>query len=310
MGENRLEALNVLSEPVNLWSAVDMTRRLRMRSFQQLCLPPLFQRLEVEYQLSRMRQRGVVQVMYYLDLEQQDVALEVTKPLRIDHELRMYRSVADPEGWPAETGTERILWHSVSRIDGHRHSSEPAGGGTGNHSTELVRGGGIGRAIHILTKPAAPRGERAVRELPNELESFQLHPWTQRLPSLSSLREVPSGYTPSPFAFEQHYNDIWGNPNTDANQHVNVLEYVMGFENQTSRHLAAAGFDLTKHRICRLRALFRRPCFAGERYLLVTQLYLNCGYTYFLGQCFPLDAAGTPATQPAVAAVIEGTVMQ
>lgn len=301
------DTLSIQSERLNDWALVDMTFRLRLRALRDLCLQPLFHRLETNYRLSEMRRSGITQVMYYLDFEQREVPLAIGTPLYMQHKMSMHLSRADREGWPSDLGRERLLWHLVSRVDGYRHDAEGLGSlGAGEGRSKLVRDVGVGRSIHILTRPTADQANRAVTAVPNELQSLKVHAWPERLPGLTSLSEHPQGYLAAEPIFEQEYSDIWGVSNTDANQHVNVVEYIIGIENQTSRHLAALGLDVARHRLRRLRILFRRPCFAGEWYRLTTRLFFFDDNTYFIAEYRPLVSGGRVSVMPAVIAVAEG----
>lgn len=291
------------SEHVNNWGVVDMSQRLRMRSFLSLCIVPLLDRLEMEFALSRMRDRGISRVIYFADFRQHDLPLVAGGAIRTEHTLRMCHVRDDDGGVTPSNGTavKRLLWHSVNRIHAQVQSQEVSG--------ELPRGPasvgdlqpvGEGHAIHILTRPTAPPGERAVVDVPKELRRLIVHPSSSPLPTLNDLLDQPEGCHAAPRAHEHSQNDLWGLPNTDIKQHVNVLEYIMGIENQITRHLHAAGFDVCVYGIRRLQMLFRKPFFAGDAFSLKTRLYLGFGCHYVTGAFFRLRRRRTWEVRPAV----------
>lgn len=296
------------SECPNDWGLVDMSYRLRMRSFLRLCIAPLFDRLESEFSISNMRERGISRVIYYADFERKDVAVAHGEPLRVDHALRMHEAISDRAGNPVrgENGSKRLLWHSVNQITCKTPPATAIGGGAGTSSHRLAGTlVGEGRAIHVLTRPTAPKGERSVTEVPRELSGLQLHSWDELFPTVDSVCERPGNSEPSGCAFEFLHHDVWGLANTDIKQHVNVLEYIMGVENQVSRHLDQAGLDVGSTGIRRLRILFRRPFFAGEKYLLRSRLFFAEQETRLLVGFHQSDKQGRWSQRPGVCAAVE-----
>lgn len=293
------------SEHVNNWGVVDMSQRLRMRSFLSLCIAPLLDRLEGDFALSRMRDRGISRVIYFADFKQHDLPLVPGGAIKTEHTLKMHRVHEDDDrGNASDRATvKRLFWHSVNRIRAQVQPQEVSGDlPRASASTGSVRSVGESHAIHILTRPTAPPGERAVLDVPEELERLLVHPWPSPLPTVGDLMNSPVGCQAASRAHEHSQNDLWGLPNTDIKQHVNVLEYIMSMENQVTRHLNSAGFDVRVYGIRRLQMLFRKPFFAGDAVSLKTRLYLGSQCHYVTGAFYRLRADRTWETSPAVAA--------
>lgn len=286
------------SEHANEWGLVDMTRRLRARNFLRVCIAPLFDRLEALFSISRMRERGISRVMYYMDFELDDFPLALDHPLIVRHELSMHRAVAGIGRRPPPADSAHLFWRSVNRVLG-----TPAGqGGSAAGGNVQVA---VGRAMHVLTRPTAPRGERTVAQVPGELSSLALTDWPEPLPDVGTIADSPGGNDVAERAERFDFEDVWGLPNTDIKQHVNLFEYLVGAENQVTRHLAHAGADVSRYRLRRLQLLFRRPCFAAQRYRLTTRLRrVDDGY-HVAGGYYLLDDNAVASNLPAVALAAE-----
>lgn len=293
------------SEHVNNWGVVDMSQRLRMRSFLSLCIVPLLERLEMEFALSRMRDRGISRVIYFADFRQHDLPLVAGGAIRTEHTLKMHHVQEEDDGATPSNraAVKRLLWHSVNRIHAQVQPQEVSGElPSGSASTGSLRPVGESHAIHILTRPTAPPGERAVVDVPEELQWLLVHPWCSPLPTANDLIDGPEGCQAASRAYEHSENALWGLPNTDIKQHVNVLEYIMSMENQVTQHLHGAGFDVRVYGIRRLQMLFRKPFFAGDAFSLKTRLYLGSDCHYVTGAFYRLRPGRTWETSPAVVA--------
>jgi hypothetical protein len=157
----------------------------------------------------------------------------------------------------------------------------------------------------VLTKPVAAANERQVTAMPESLRNLKEHAWDQALPSVEGLSQAPAGYQRVDVGTWAQRSDVWGMPNTDINQHVNVQEYIMGGENQFSRVLRGAGLPLETHRISRAQFLFRKPFFPGQEYLIRAQLFRrdNLRQMHFLLEgTTPNPRASTPLFSQTVGA--------
>lgn len=284
---------------------LDMALHLRMRAFIPICMPAMFADVERRFPLSRMRRQGITNILFYVELESTDAAIAFGRSLHTDYELRLFRSCTDERNRPAArgSGTERLLFESHSRVRGRRQSDAGAFS-SGEDDAPLVEAGRA-RVLHILTRPTAPPGERRVERVPEALAGLREHDWDGPLPSPAMLDRPDEGWE---LAGSAEYRDVWGMPNTDVNQHVNVLEYVMTFENQVTRQLRDAGLTIVGHRLARSRLLFRKPCFPGEPFVVRSELYRREQRTLLVGGLYGVDADGAPAGRPSAAAVMEGVL--
>jgi len=282
---------------------LDMRRRLRLRAFVGLCMPLVFETLHAEVGLFALRRRGYAPVSFYLDFTAGEAALAPGSTLALDYAIRLARSA--PEGAGA-SGAGRLMF--VSQIDLRAAAPESDAGAQSDAGAERPTvPAGSARIVHVLTRPAARAGEHRVETVPEELRGLKEHRWEEPLPSLASLERAPDGYAPleaGPWAESQ---DVWGLPNTDVNQHVNVKEYVMGAENQFTRLLHGAGLPVAGHRIARARLLLRKPFFAGQTYALRAALYRRNAHTRMHAGFYLLDAA-QPAPRASSFVVCDGVL--
>lgn len=243
------DAVTLESSHLNRWGLVDQNGNLRMRAFLPLCISPLFNRLEDSQIISSLRAQGIARVLYYADFSQSQIAVPEQARLRVYHSLKLYRSRADRTGKPSQTGRERILWHSVCRVENEAESSTTVG---------------ISKTLHVLTRPAAAPNERMVTLVPETLSHLRVYDWLEDFPVAASILSEP--------ALTCRSRGVWGTANTDIKGHVNALEYIMGFENQTACQLDHEGKDAGDYEITRAEILFRRPFMAGQRYILASQI--------------------------------------
>jgi len=283
---------------------LDMAFHLRMRAFIPICMPAMFADVEQRLPMSGMRRQGITNILFYVDFESADEAIAFGRSLHTDYQLRLFRSCTDEGNRPVETGsgTERLLFESHSRIHGRPASTESDAPAEGDDDVPLVEAGRA-RVLHVLTRPTAPPDERRVERVPEALTGLREHRWNEPLPSLAMLEQPGEDWE---LASSAEHRDIWGMPNTDINQHVNVLEYVMTFENQVTRQLRDAGLTIVGHRLERSRLLFRKPCFPGEAFVVRSDLYRRGRQTLLIAGLHTVDADGSPAGRASVAAIMNG----
>jgi len=120
------------------------------------------------------------------------------------------------------------------------------------------------------------------------------------LPSLNDL--APAGRLPD---FAEAAGGVWHYGQTDANRHVNSMEYLRMMECYVADALRSAGHDLRRLYFARARIFYRKPCFRGEGFRRVA---------WIRGEA-PLVLAGAfykhgdaPTARPAVA--VELTLAQ
>jgi len=121
---------------------------------------------------------------------------------------------------------------------------------------------GSARFVNVFTRYDADPARRRVVELPPHLGIGKLPSRVTSWPGLDDLlpavRRAPDFGEDAPRAW--HYTQ------TDANRHVNGMEYLRSMEDFVSCALAARGHDLRTLYPARARILYRKPCFRGERY--------------------------------------------
>lgn len=251
---------------------LDMMYRLRMRAFVGLCMPPIFAGLEQHLKMMPLRRSGYAPVMFFLDFRSGLTPIAFGRALQSEFSLRMYRSITDANNQPAVEGTERLLFDCHVTLQGKARSHGPETLGFDDGSGEMIEAGSA-EIMHVITRPVASAGDRQVKSVPEELRVLREHRWDKPLPSVENLGVPPKDYERLAAGLWEERRDTWGIPNTDINQHVNVLEYITGGENQFSRLLHGAGLPVAKHHISRARLLFRKPFFPGQTYLIRSELY-------------------------------------
>jgi hypothetical protein len=281
---------------------IDQRYHLKMRAFVRLVLPPIFFDLEKRFALSSLRQRGIWPIMFNLTFENSDVPLILNKPARVDHRVRLRKSVTpQPQGAPLE----RLLLEMEAQIFAARGSGDPARHGAEDVGHPEVPVGRLS-GYQVFTRPVAPPGQRQVTDAPEELAELKVHPFDKPFPVPEHLAQVPPGFAPAPEGPFPHLDTVWGLPNTDVNQHVNVQEYVMGMENHVARRLHGAGLPQARHRIARTETVFRKPFFAGEGVRIQGPLLVSGARTLVIGGYHRLDAKGVPEARPSAAVRMEG----
>lgn len=301
-----LDALTGVTEITPHFEHLDMSYRLRMRAFVGMCMPPIFTSLNAHLQMMSLRRNGIAPISFYLDFAAGAVPIAFGRALANEQTIRLYRSVTDENNQPAPAGTERLMFVSRSIINGrtrtHGHDALGFDDGTG-----AVVEAGAAEIMHVITRPLAAPGERQVTAVPEELRVLKEHRWEKPLPSVQNLSTPPEGYERVDAGAWEERAGVWGMPNTDINQHVNVQEYVMGGENQFTRLLHAARLSVVRHRIARARLLFRKPFFPGEPYVIRAQLYRR-GKLTRMQAGFQLAGSGQTSPRPSSFVVFDGVI--
>jgi len=220
---------------------------------------------------------GVFTPLVAVELETTDVPVEPRQPFRVHGETYLGKTLD-------EHGAVRHLVR-----EGRHTVHGPAG-------TVVARA----KLSNVFTRYDPDPARRRMTELPPEL---RLGPAPSRvidLPDVDAL--VPAGRRPD---FVEHGERVWHYGQTDANRHVNGMEYLRSMELFVADALNAAGHDLGRLFFSRARIVYRKPCFRGEG-------YRRCAW--FRGEA-PLVIAGAfhkaddpPETRPAV--VVELTMGQ
>jgi hypothetical protein len=134
----------------------------------------------------------------------------------------------------------------------------------GRHTVHDASGAVVARAklTNMFTRYDRDPARRRVSELPRELGLGTAPSRVTELLDIAAL--VPTGRRPD---FVEQSERVWHYGQTDANRHVNGIEYLRSMELFVADALHAAGHDLRRLFFSRARIVYRKPCFRGEGYL-------------------------------------------
>lgn len=286
---------------------VDQFYRLKVRSFIRLCMPGVFSTLGNDPGLRAMRAQGIAPIMYFLQFESTEHALAFGQPVASEHEIRFYRAAVPPRSPEQAPGT-RLLMDTEISLSAEEGRSDPGALGHNAGSGRTVPAGRM-RGLHVITRPVAPPDARHLDELPEGLRRYTIHEWSEVYPTSEMLMDTPQAYDPQDAGAWGELHSVWGLPNTDINQHVNVQEYITGLENQFSRLLFGAGLPNELHRIQKFGILFRKPFFPGEPYAVRGRLLLDGVRTLMQGGYHRMDSAGKVDDRPSVVCRADGCIV-
>jgi hypothetical protein len=117
------------------------------------------------------------------------------------------------------------------------------------------------RLMNVFTRYHADAARRRVTELPPEMNIGSTPSRVTTLPDLETL--VPGDRRAD---FVEETARVWHYGQTDANRHVNGMEYLRAMELYVADVLHGAGHDLKRLYFTRVRIVYRKPCFRGEGY--------------------------------------------
>jgi hypothetical protein len=207
--------------------------------------------------------RGVFTPLVYVELEATDIPVDARVPFRVHGETYLGRTLD-------AAGATRHLVREGKHV--------------------VLTGGGdvAGRAryANVFTRYDPDPARRRVVTLPPELG---LGPAPSRVTELVQLKSlVPLDRRPD---FSEERASVWHYGQTDANRHVNSMEYLRAMELFVADALHGAGHDLARLFFAGARIVYRKPCFRGEGYRRVA---------WFRGEA-PLVIAGAfvKASDPA-----------
>jgi hypothetical protein len=213
---------------------------------------------------------GVFTPLVAVELETTDVPVEPWQPFRVHGETYLAKTLD-------EQGAVRQLVRE------------------GRHTVYDVAGQVVARAklTNVFTRYDPDPARRRVSELPPELRLGAAPSRVTELLDVDAL--VPPGRRPD---FVEQGERVWHYGQTDANRHVNSMEYLRAMELFVADALHVAGHDLRRLFFSRARLVYRKPCFRGEGYRRMA---------WFRGEA-PLVVAGAfqkaadaPDARPAVA---------
>jgi len=176
--------------------------------------------------------------LVHVELEATDVRVDPREPFHVHGETFLAKTLNDD-------GSIRHLVregrHSVMRPDG----------------TIVARA----RLMNVFTRYHADAARRRVTELPPEMNIGSTPSRVTTLPDLETL--VPGDRRAD---FVEETAGVWHYGQTDANRHVNGMEYLRAMELYVADVLHGAGHDLKRLYFTRARIVYRKPCFRGEGY--------------------------------------------
>lgn len=176
--------------------------------------------------------------LVHVELEATDVRVNPREPLHVHGETFLAKTVDD-------AGAVRHLVregrHTILRPDG----------------AVVARA----RLMNVFTRYDADPARRRVTALPPALGLGPAPSRETTLPDAASL--APLGRRPD---FVEETPRVWHYGQTDANRHVNGMEYLRAMELYVADVLATAGHDLKRLYFTRARIVYRKPFFRGDGY--------------------------------------------
>lgn len=283
------------------FSDLDQKYRIKHRAFIEICMSPVFEELERKFRMFALRKQGIVPIMFYLDFLCEPTPLSFGRKVITEYETSVHRTQSEP----GSSQPPRLLLDMRAAVKAHRGSGNAASLGF-EKEKGAVETVGKCQVLQVFTRPLAPVGERGVWELPAELAAFNVLPWEAPYPTVEMLQAAPEGWDEVDAGDWRMSRSIWGMPNSDVNQHINVEEYIAHLENHVSRMVYAAGLPLVNHHSRRAQLVFRRPCFAGEAFGIRGRIWVRDGRTVCAVGLHSIGAEGEWAPRPSVGARFEG----
>ncbi|HXJ33327.1 MAG TPA: hypothetical protein VMS22_04740 [Candidatus Eisenbacteria bacterium] len=201
------------------------------------------------------RPDAVFTPLVHVELEATDVRVNPRVPFHVHGETFLAKTV----------GADGAVRHLVR--EGRHTVLRPDG-------TVVARA----RLMNVFTRYDADPARRRVTELPAEMGIGTAPSRVTTLPEIETL--VPADRAPD---FVENRTSAWHYGQTDANRHVNGIEYLRAMELYVADVLHGAGHDLRRLYFARARIVYRKPCFRGEGYRRMA---------WFRGEA-PLAVAGT-----------------
>jgi hypothetical protein len=181
---------------------------------------------------------GVFTPLVAVELDVTDVPIDPQHPLRVHGETYLARTVD-------AAGNTRHLVRE------------------GRHTVLDAQGAVVARAklVNVFTRYDPDPAKRRVTKLPPGLGIGETPSRVTELPEIETL--APPGRAPD---FVETGTRVWHYGQTDANRHVNGVEYLRVMEGFVADVLHGHGQDLRRGFFARARIVYRKPCFRGEGY--------------------------------------------
>jgi hypothetical protein len=165
---------------------------------------------------------------------------------------------------------------------------------------EIRRADGVvvggARLVNTFTRYDPDPARRRVEDVVAAIGLQTLPSRVIEVPQVADL--VPQGRTADASDGDAH---VWHLGNTDANRHVNGMEYLRAVEGFQADVLFRAGHDLRQLWAARTRIVFRKPCFRGEGY---RRLAWMCGEAPLVLAGAIVKTSDPPGAPPAAAVEI------
>ena len=185
---------------------------------------------------------GVVPVLRRLVVEGGSAPLGLEHPIEVEGRVETAHTATDRRRFLLDI---QVDLHGVRA---HAYGPPPARAG------ERERVGGV-YAEHVLTRPFAPEGQRRVDRIPDGIEPEPERPFV----ALEALLEPPEGAEQIDADPRPMFERLLAMADTDANQHVNSLDYPRLFE-----EAAVAAFGDGGLLARSVELVFGKPCFSGD----------------------------------------------
>lgn len=182
---------------------------------------------------------GVFTPLVHVELESDDLALAPRAQVVVSGYTQLAKTV-DGSG-----AVRHLMREGVYTV------TTPAGGSVGR-----------GRFVNVFTRYDADPARRRVTELPAAMGLGTAPSRIGSFPEAADL--LPAGAGAPDLADPEPH--AWHYTQTDANRHVNGMEYLRSMEDFVSCALASRGHDLRTVYPARARIHYRKPCFRGESY--------------------------------------------
>jgi len=258
---------------------IDQNRNLKIRMFIGPGLRPVFEDMQSQLQFRQMGiEEGVAPGQYYQEFEAFPRPRGYDKTLSTELRVSLQAAPVESRGVVADRfiiETRGTLSSRVVTGDAPAVGFEPPLGD--------LAVAGRSRVIHMLTRPAGPPGERAVTEIPSQLQFLKPQPFEGDFPTLEILGRLPDGYAPAAPGDSEPVRGVWSIANSDIFQHVHAREYLYAMENRVGALAADAGLPLADLSPTRAQVIFRRPSLVGDRYELRCRLYTHGNEVLALG---------------------------
>ena len=176
--------------------------------------------------------------LVHVELEATDVRVDPREPFHVHGETYLAKTL----------GPDGVVRHLVR--EGRHVIMRP-------DETIVARA----RLMNVFTRYHPDPARRRVTELPPEMGIGTVPSRAIELVDIDTL--VPGDRSPD---FAEETSRVWHYGQTDANRHVNGMEYLRAMELYVADVLNAAGHDLRRLYFTRARIVYRKPCFRGETY--------------------------------------------